>query len=229
MVASIQTQPQMAARSADLAVIDLQGSSPDNQALAAISPAGKLFRMDIQNVTVNDAAAIAAIYNPYIANTCVTFETDAVSAQDMRARIAEACDSQLPWLVATDRGSVVGYAYASRWKGRCAYRHSAESTVYLNQSSWGQGIGRALYTALVDRLRAQGIHAVIGGIALPNDASIALHERLGFEKVAHFKQVGFKQDHWIDVGYWQLLLHEPRALSATANPPDPATHGDPPP
>lgn len=170
--------------------------------------------MDIRNATGDDAAAIAAIYNPYIANTCATFETDAVSAHDMRARIAEAGDSQLPWLVATDRGSIVGYAYASRWKGRCAYRHSAESTVYLNQSSRGQGIGRALYTELVDRLRVRGIHAVIGGIALPNDASIALHERLGFEKVAHFKQVGFKQDHRIDVGYWQLLLNEPRGQAA---------------
>lgn len=170
--------------------------------------------MDIRNATVDDAAAIAAIYNPYVANTCTTFETDTVSAQDMRERLAEADELQLPWLAATESGSVVGYAYASRWKGRCAYRHSAESTVYLDQSSRGQGIGRALYTVLIDRLRAQGIHTVIGGIALPNDASIALHERLGFEKVAHFKQVGFKRNRWIDVGYWQLLLNKFREHAA---------------
>ena len=164
--------------------------------------------MVIRNATMDDAAAIAAIYNPYVANTCITFETAPVSAQEMRTRIAEADDAQLPWLVATRAGAVVGYAYASRWKGRCAYRHSVESTVYLDPSSQGQGIGRALYAALLDRLRARDMHAVIGGIALPNDASIALHERLGFEKVAHFRQVGFKQDRWIDVGYWQRLLGE---------------------
>ena len=162
--------------------------------------------MDIRDATPDDAPAIAAIYNPYVANTCITFETDAVSSEDMRTRIVEAGDAHLPWLVAIDDGALVGYAYASRWKGRCAYRHSAESTVYLDASSKGKGIGHALYTALLERLRQRGIHAVIGGIALPNEASIALHERLGFEKVAHFKQVGFKQDRWIDVGYWQRLL-----------------------
>lgn len=167
--------------------------------------------MDIRNATFDDAAAIAAIYNPYIADTCITFETHVISAQDMRARIVAADDSQLPWLVATDCGLPVGYAYASKWKGRCAYRHSVESTVYLDQSSRGHGIGWQLYTALLDRLRARDIHTVIGGIALPNDASIALHERLGFEKVAHFHQVGFKQNRWIDVGYWQLLLNGHRS------------------
>ena len=164
--------------------------------------------MDIRLATSEDAAAVAAIYNPYVASTCITFETEAVPEEEIRARIAEAHDANLPWLVAADDGVVVGYAYASKWKGRCAYRHSAESTVYLDPSSKGKGIGRMLYTALIDRLRIRGIHAVIGGIALPNEASIALHERLGFEKVAHFKQVGFKQDRWIDVGYWQLLLEQ---------------------
>jgi len=162
--------------------------------------------MEIRNATPDDAAAIAAIYNPYVAQTCITFETDAVSVEDMRGRITEAGDSQLPWLVAIEDAAIVGYAYASKWKGRCAYRHSAESTVYLDPSQKGKGIGRALYAALIERLRTRGMHAVIGGIALPNEASIALHERLGFEKVAHFKQVGFKRDRWIDVGYWQLLL-----------------------
>ena len=162
--------------------------------------------MSIRNAAREDVAAVAAIYNLYIANTCITFETDAVSAEEMRARILEAADASLPWLVATDDNAVVGYAYASKWKGRCAYRHSAESTVYLAPASTGKGVGRQLYAALIDRLRDRGIHTVIGGIALPNEASIRLHERLGFEKVAQFKQVGFKQDRWIDVGYWQLLL-----------------------
>ena len=151
-----------------------------------------------------DAAAIAAIYNHYVATTCITSETDSVSAHDMAERIAETRATNLPWLLAQANGQVLGYAYASKWKGRCAYRHSVESTVYLDAAKTGQGIGKPLYAALIDALRARSMHAVIGGIALPNDASIALHERMGFEKVAHFRQVGFKQDRWIDVGYWQL-------------------------
>lgn len=162
--------------------------------------------MNIRPAEQRDAAAIATIYNHYVATTCITFETDPVSDKEMGERIDETHASKLPWLIAEENGAVLGYAYASKWKGRCAYRFSAESTVYLDSASKGKGFGKALYAALIDALRGRGLHAVIGGIALPNDASIALHERLGFEKVAQFKQVGFKQDRWIDVGYWQLLL-----------------------
>jgi phosphinothricin acetyltransferase len=162
--------------------------------------------MHIRTAEHADAAAVAAIYNHYVATTCITFETDPVSPDDMGERIDEAREAKLPWLVAIDGDAIVGYAYASKWKGRCAYRYSVESTVYLDPACTGRGHGKALYVALVDALRERGLHAVIGGIALPNEASIALHERLGFEKVAHFKQVGFKQERWIDVGYWQLLL-----------------------
>lgn len=162
--------------------------------------------MDIRDATPEDAGAIAAIYNPYVTDTLVTFETDALSAEEMRNRIAGAHAANLPWLVATEGGAVVGYTHASPWKGRWAYRYSVESTVYLAHSRTRRGLGSQLYAALVDRLREGGFHAVIGGIALPNEASIALHERLGFEKVAHFPQVGFKHERWIDVGYWQLLL-----------------------
>jgi phosphinothricin acetyltransferase len=162
--------------------------------------------MDIRPAVPGDAVAIAAIYNPYVATTCITFETEPVSADDMAERIAEAGAANLPWLVAADDNGVLGYAYASKWKGRCAYRYSAESTVYLDAKKHGQGVGKALYAALIADLRARSLHAIIGGIALPNDASVALHERLGFEKVAHFRQVGFKQNRWIDVGYWELLL-----------------------
>ncbi|GAB3733377.1 GNAT family N-acetyltransferase [Luteimonas pelagia] len=154
-----------------------------------------------------DAAAIASIYNHYVADTCVTFETQPVADGDMADRIAQAGTDGLPWLVVEDAGRVAGYAYASKWKGRCAYRYTAESTVYLAPGSTGRGLGEPLYAALVDALADAGMHAVIGGIALPNPRSIRLHERLGFRKVAHFEQVGFKQDRWIDVGYWQRLLH----------------------
>ncbi len=139
----------------------------------------------------------------------------------MRARILEAAAARLSWLVAIDGSAIIGYAYASKWKGRCAYRHSVESTVYLAPSSTGNGVGRKLHAALIDRLQDRGVHTVIGGIALPNEASIALHERLGFEKVAQFKQVGFKQDRRIDAGHWQFcfdacpLLAESRYKSET--------------
>jgi phosphinothricin acetyltransferase len=124
----------------------------------------------------------------------------------MAGRVSEAQAANLPWLVAAVDNDVLGYAYASKWKGRCAYRFAVESTVYLAAARKGQGIGKALYTALIDQLRANRLHTVIGGVALPNHASVMLHERMGFKKVAHFEQVGFKQNRWIDVGYWQLML-----------------------
>jgi phosphinothricin acetyltransferase len=99
-----------------------------------------------------------------------------------------------------------GFAYASKWKGRCAYRHTAETTVYVARSHWRCGVGKALYMQLLELLQHARIHAAIGGIALPNDSSVALHERLGFVKVAQFKEVGFKFNRWIDVGYWQRLF-----------------------
>jgi L-amino acid N-acyltransferase YncA len=114
----------------------------------------------------------------------------------------------LAWYVFALDGEVVGYAYASPWRTRCAYRLSVESTVYVSVEHPRKGIGAQLYRALLDDLRARGIHVIIGGIAQPNAASVALHERLGFEKVAHFKQVGRKFAQWIDVGYWELLTND---------------------
>lgn len=123
-----------------------------------------------------------------------------------RGRIADVQAAGLPWLVAEAEGVVAGYAYATKWRVRHAYRFSVESSVYLAPASAGQGIGTMLYRALLDRLRDGGFHLAIGGIALPNAASIALHEKLGFEKVAQFREVGFKFGRWTDVGYWQLSL-----------------------
>lgn len=162
--------------------------------------------ISIRSAKESDAAALARIYNHYVSATCITFEMDPVSAPDMAGRLAETQRASLPWLVAEDSGQVVGYAYASKWKGRCAYRYSVESTIYLDADSTGKGIGSQLYAELIAAIRVLSMHAVIGGIALPNEQSIALHERLGFKKVAHFEQVGYKQDRWIDVGYWQLLV-----------------------
>jgi L-amino acid N-acyltransferase YncA len=160
----------------------------------------------IRPAVESDADAIARIYNHYVLNTTVTFEEDPVSPAGMAARIAEVEGASLPWLVLEQDGQVLGYAYASKWKGRCAYRYSVETTVYLAPDQGGRGYGTRLYEELFARLRERGLHAAIGGIALPNPASVALHERMGMSKVAHFKEVGFKFGRWIDVGYWEKLL-----------------------
>lgn len=153
-----------------------------------------------------DAAAICAIYNHYVTATTITFEEDPVAGPDMAQRIVDVEAAGLPWLVAEAGGKVVGYAYATKWRVRPAYRYSVESTVYVDRTFVGQGAGRALYAVLLDELRRRGLHIVIGGIALPNEGSVGLHEALGFRKVAHFSEVGMKFGRWIDVGYWQLNL-----------------------
>ena len=159
----------------------------------------------IRPVRTTDAGQIADIYNYYVQNTIVTFEEEPVGAEEMERRIAEITPSY-PWLVSEEEGDVLGYSYARRWKGRRGYRFSVESTVYLKNGYSGRGLGTTLYTALIQELRRMGIHAVMGGIALPNDASRRLHEKLGFQKVAQLKEVGLKFGEWIDVGYWELLL-----------------------
>jgi phosphinothricin acetyltransferase len=116
----------------------------------------------------------------------------------------EVWSSTLPWLVAELDEQVIGYAYASKWKARYGYRYSTEVSVYLDTEHGGQGIGSKLYSDLFPILRERGIRNIIGGIALPNDASVALHEKFGMKKVAHFPAIGIKFDRWIDVGYWQL-------------------------
>ena len=158
----------------------------------------------VRSATADDAEAVARIYGYYILNTTISFEEQPVSTAEMAERIAEVLSSSLPWVVAEHAGRVVGYAYAGKWKGRCAYRYSVETSVYLDPQFTGRGIGTQLYRDLLAMLRDRSIHVAIGGIALPNAASVALHERLGFGKVAHFKEVGYKFGQWIDVGYWQL-------------------------
>jgi len=159
----------------------------------------------IRTCATSDAAAIAEIYNHYVRETVVTFEETPVAAEEMARRIADV-GARLPWLVWDDGGRAVGWAYATAWKARSAYRLSVETTVYLAASHQGRGLGAALYGELIAKLKERELHSAVGGIALPNPASIALHEKLGFKKVAHFVEVGRKFDRWIDVGYWQLIL-----------------------
>lgn len=153
-----------------------------------------------------DAAPICAIYNPYVAATTISFEEAPVPEPDMAQRIADVGAAGLPWLVLEVDGRLAGYAYATRWRVRSAYRHSVESSIYLDQAFAGRGFGRLLYGALLDELRRRELHLVIGGIAQPNEASVGLHEALGFRKVAHFSEVGMKFGRWVDVGYWELRL-----------------------
>jgi L-amino acid N-acyltransferase YncA len=157
----------------------------------------------IREAAASDAAAVADVYNHYVTETVVTFEEEPVPVAEMARRIAEVRAASLPWWVAEADGHVVGYAYARPWNARTAYRFSVESTVYLAPEHAGRGIGSRLYAELFSILQARRIHAVMGGIALPNEASVALHEKFGLRKVAQFEEVGFKFDRWIDVGYWQ--------------------------
>lgn len=159
----------------------------------------------LRDCTINDAAPICAIYNHYVERTCITFEEATVRADEMMQRMTD-ISRQFPWLVWEQDGAVVGYAYAMSWKARSAYRHSVETTIYLSPDAAGGGIGTALYQSLIERLRPLNIHCAIGVIALPNAASVALHEKLGFIKSGHFHEIGLKFGQWIDVGYWELRL-----------------------
>ncbi len=158
----------------------------------------------IRPVTLQDAKGIAEIYNYYVLHSVATFEVDALSGKDMENRL-KAHDPAYPWIILEDNG-IQGYAYATRWKARAAYKHSVEISVYVRKGSHGKGFGSQLYEALLDILKKMDIHAVLGGISLPNETSIRLHEKFGFQKVAHLKEVGFKHGGWRDVGYWELIL-----------------------
>ncbi len=161
--------------------------------------------IQIRDALSSDAKAICAIYNPYIANTTISFEEAPVSIEEMEQRIRDNTRS-LPWLLAYDGDDILGYAYATAWRARSAYKSSVETTVYISDQHARKGLGSLLYRELIQQLRERQIHCAIGGIAQPNIASTALHQALGFEKVAEFKEVGYKFDRWINVAYWELLL-----------------------
>ena len=158
----------------------------------------------IRNVKIADAKAICDIYNYYVINTVISFEEKIVSKAGMAERIRSRGNN--PWIVYEENNRILGYAYTRNWRARHAYRYAVESGVYLNYKHVGKGLGTILYRELLNRYKKLGIHVIIGGIALPNPASIALHEKFGFKKAAHFKEVGFKFGKWIDVGYWELIL-----------------------
>lgn len=158
--------------------------------------------------TPQDANAVAKIYLPYVRDTAISFETTPPSREEMRSRMTTTLAS-LPWLVVTDSDRVKGFAYASPHRAREAYRWSVDVSLYLDESIHRQGQGRRLYTALFNVLVAQGYVNAYAGIALPNPASVGLHEALGFIPVGIFRGVGFKRETWWDVGWWHRRLAEP--------------------
>jgi phosphinothricin acetyltransferase len=170
-----------------------------------------------------DAAACAAIYAPSVEASATSFEERAPDGAEMAARISQYTATH-PWLVAEEVGEVLGYAYACPFQQRPAYRWSASVSVYVGTDRTGQGLGRALYTELLSRLRRQGFHSACAGITLPNEASVGLHESLGFELVGVNREVGWKHGAWCDVGLWQLQLGPaPAGEPPEPLPPDPGS------
>ena len=159
----------------------------------------------IRKANPADADRIAEIYNHYILHSVISFEETPVTGPEMLGRMVEV-QQNFPWLVYEDDGAIAGYAYATPWKNRDAYRHSVETTIYVDRAKLGKGIGVRLYEPLLKTLRDRDLHIVMAGIALPNDGSVAIHEKFGFVKVAHYREIGRKFDRWVDVGYWQLML-----------------------
>jgi len=167
----------------------------------------------IRLATSDDIAAILAISNHYALTTPANFAIEPELLEHWQ-REFEATQAKYPWFVAVDeQGRLIGFAKASPRKGRCAYAYSAETTVYVAHGVQRRGVGRMLYSTLIQTLERQGYRTLLGGITLPNDASVGLHESLGFRKVAELERVGWKFGRWHNVGYWELTL------GGTENPP----------
>jgi L-amino acid N-acyltransferase YncA len=171
--------------------------------------------MSIRVASPDDAAAVQRIYAPAVRDTFISFELEPPSVDEMRGRIERTLES-LPWLVSVDgQGQVDGYAYASRHGERAAYQWSVDVSVYVREDAKGQGVGKTMYRALFPELARLGYFQAFAGIALPNQASVALHESLGFEPLGVYRNVGYKQGGWRDVGWWQRQL---RPLDTPAPP-----------
>jgi len=169
----------------------------------------------IRLATLDDAAAVADIYRPYVESTVISFEVVPPSAEEMGTRMRSVLE-RFPWLVFEDGARVVGYAYASAHHARAAYQWSVDTAVYLHEDFHRRGIGRQLYSTLLPMLVRQGFVNAYAGITLPNAKSVGLHESLGFTPVGVYRHVGFKMGQWYDVGWWHRPL---RPLPAQPDPP----------
>jgi L-amino acid N-acyltransferase YncA len=166
---------------------------------------GKKLGMNIRKATPADAAAIIGIYNYYVLNTPITFETAVVSLEEMQNRIREKC-SQFDWIVGEIDGKVIGYSYFGKFRERPAYNGTVESTIILDRTCIGRGFGRQLYSRLIESAGGLGFHQMIAVIALPNPESTGLHAKLGFQQAGILKNVGYKFGNYIDIGLWQKSL-----------------------
>jgi L-amino acid N-acyltransferase YncA len=166
----------------------------------------------VRPATCDDAGPFSAIYASMVLDTAVSFEDTPPGAAELERRMS--ARPRLPWLVAESNEGVVGYAYAVRHRERAAYRWCADSSVYVDPAHHGRGVGRLLYARLVAEVRDLGYVNLFAGIALPNDASVGLHEAAGFTPVGVYRDVGFKHGSWRDVGWWQLSLADPPASPA---------------
>ena len=163
---------------------------------------------EIRSATLDDAEQILKIYAPYITDATTSFELTVPTLDEFKDRMTKIM-SRYPFLVAEAEGEIAGYAYGCEHRARKAYQWSAECSVYISENHQRQGLGRKLYTQLFTQMKELGIANVFGGVTLPNDASVALHESMGFKKVGVYKNIGFKFDQWWDVGWWQLELQLP--------------------
>jgi L-amino acid N-acyltransferase YncA len=166
--------------------------------------------ISLRAATSDDAAAILAIYTPYVVTNAVSFETTPPPLKDMRARIKAAGDV-LPWIVAVDdeSGTVLGYAFAKPVRPGPAYRFACETACYVAGELEGQGIRRTLYQSLLATLTEQNYTQAVSNLTMPNDKAIVLHEAIGFKRAGVYREVAFKNGQWIDVGLWQRSLSEP--------------------
>jgi len=182
--------------------------------------------MRIRMALAGDAPAVRAIYAPTIETTAISFELTVPTVEEMAERIIGRQPAH-PWLVAERDGTVAGYAYAGRFSGRAAYDWSVETSVYVDSAARGSGVGRELYAALMALLEAQGYRQAMAGIALPNPASVALHERAGFVPAGVYLAAGWKLGRWHDVGWWQRSLANGEVDDGPPVPPVPFTELSP--
>jgi phosphinothricin acetyltransferase len=175
---------------------------------------------------LRDAAACAAIYAPYVAESAISFEDVPPGPAEFSDRIRSTITSH-PWLVLHEDGQLIGYAYAFPHHPRAAYRWAATVAVYVAATHHGAGAGRQLYGGLFELLRRQGLHVAVAGITLPNDASVGLHRAVGFEHVGTYRDIGWKAGAWRDVSWWQLALRPADAGRPPAEPLGPQRLDDP--
>ena len=161
----------------------------------------------IRSVKIEDAQAIADIYNYYILHSIATFEEVTIDAKEIEQRIL-AIAPKFSWIVYEEEGEIIGYAYASEWRSRFSYRFAVESTVYLKPKTPKKGVGSLLYKELINQLTSKNFHTILGCISLPNEPSVNFHEKFGFKKVAHFNEAGYKFNKWVDVGFWELIVNK---------------------